>query len=74
MVLRSTVAATGAVEVFGWLLGLKRRVPVVCPLMAAGQGEWALRRCLFHRGTDFALATPSRRAGKVRCNTLTPRV
>ena len=74
MVLPSAVAATGAVEPLGWLFRLKRLVPAVCLLMAAGLGEWALRCCLFHPGTDYPLARPSRPAGKVGCNTLTPQV
>ena len=37
-------------------MGCSRLVPVVCLLVAAGLGMWAVRRCLFHLGFAEALA------------------
>jgi hypothetical protein len=56
MVLLSAVAAMGAAEAFGQQQGLQRLVPVVCLLVAAGLGVWALRRYLFHLSLAEALA------------------
>jgi hypothetical protein len=56
MLLLCAVAVMGAVEAFGQQHGLQRLVPVLCLLVAAAVGAWAVRRYLFHLGFAEAMA------------------
>ncbi len=56
MVLLSALAVLGAAEAFSQQHGPQRLVPVVCLLVAAGLGLWAVRRYLFHLSLAEALA------------------
>ena len=56
MLLLCAVAAMGAVEAFGEQNGLQRLVLVLCLLVAAALGAWAVRRYLFHLHFAEAMA------------------